>query len=471
MSKIFDLVKKMYKTRDGSPFELPKGECEIFETIFKKTFPRLHLMTYTQYGKSDTSALAVLTAASTYPEKWTVIGGTKKKAQIIGGYIIDHIFDNPYTISRFQIGRDESLERIRRERSKERITFRLGNKRLGEIQILSADMKRIKDFERALIGFGAQNVLLDDAPLANDEIFATVLRMVGGKKDSFLGKIGNPFKRNHFLKSFRSPRYHNIVIDYRQGIEEGRITKEFIEEAREDMPPEIFDILYECKFPEVEAMDTSGYMPLVTEKQLDLVYRDAVELFGELRLGVDVAGGGRNKSVIVLRGDNGAKVIYRESTPDTMVLAGEVLKAMDQHKIKNKNVFVDVIGVGKGVYDRLNEQKIGITNVTAGEEPENQDDRFINIKAQMFWRMAEWIRGGGILGGQKEFDELLDVKYKVQSDKKIKIKSKEEMLKENILSPDVADALAMTFARERTPIREKTYKQKPYQPISKYEGR
>ncbi|KKM08457.1 hypothetical protein LCGC14_1724190, partial [marine sediment metagenome] len=43
--------------------------------------------------------------------------------------------------------------------------------------------------------------------------------------------------------------------------------------------------------------------------------------------------------------------------------------------------------------------------------------------------------------------QLAEIKYKtVDSSGKIKIMSKEEMLREQIDSPDVADSLAMTFA-------------------------
>ena len=45
---------------------------------------------------------------------------------------------------------------------------------------------------------------------------------------------------------------------------------------------------------------------------------------------------------------------------------------------------------------------------------------------------------------------LQEIRYKIQSDRKIKIKSKDEMLKEGVQSPDVADALALTFYDRET---------------------
>ena len=77
-------------------------------------------MTHTRYGKSLVVALAVLTRVATFPEKWAIVAPSEKKAKIIMGYIIDHIFDNEYTRRQFLIGENESEERIRRERQKHR---------------------------------------------------------------------------------------------------------------------------------------------------------------------------------------------------------------------------------------------------------------------------------------------------------------------------------------------------------------
>ena len=467
MRKSFELVKSLYRTYDGKPFEMKEGQCDIFEEIFKKSHPRVHVMTYTRYGKSDIISMAVLTRASTFPEKWAIIGPSEKKAKIIIGYAIQHIFDNPYTLQKFRIGADESLERIKRERSKNRLTFKIGKDRIGEIFIQSAEAHRQIEVEKALMGFGAPNIVEDESALIPDPIHSTVMRMLGDQPDSFLVKVGNPFTRGHFLRSFRDPRYYKITIDYEQGVREGRITQDFIEEMKKEA---MFGILYECKFPEQTAIDSKGYSPILTEADLDRAYLEDVQLFGELRIGCDVAGGGRNFSTIVLRGANGAKILYRENNPDTMSFVGIILRFTTEHKIKPANIFVDSIGLGKGVVDRLNEQLTNISGISFGEAPEYADPSFLNLRAQSFWRMGDWIKGGAKLKRDDAWEELLDIKYKVQSDRKIKIKGKEEMQREGILSPDIADALALTFAKERSTA-EKIYKQPPYRPISDFEGR
>ena len=461
MRKSIEYVKKAYKTYDGQPFVLTEGQADIFEAIYNRRHKRVQVLTFTQYGKSDVVALAVLTRCALYPEKWAIIAPNERKAKIIIGYAIQHLFDNPITYDRFQIGKDESLERIRRERSKNKLTFRVERGLIGEMFILSAEAHRTAEVSKALMGFGSPNVVQDESALIPDPIHSTVMRMLGGTKDNFLCKIGNPFERNHFLRSYRDPRYHKIKIDYKQGVREGRITQEFVEEMRQEA---LFNILYDCDFPEQTAIDVKGYSHLLTDDELDKAYLNDIQLFGEPKLGCDVAGGGKNYSVVVLKADNGAKVLYREKNPDTMSFVGIILKLAQENHVKPPNIFVDIVGLGKGVYDRLDEQYGGLSNtlgrvkgINNGSKPENEED-FFNLKAQSYWRMAQWIKQGAKLKRHKNWEEMLVIKYKVQSDRKIKLKPKEEMLQEGIMSPDVADALALTFSTVRRQLTTTTHR-------------
>ena len=118
MTDVKKLCKNLYKDEAGNPLILTKGQAEIFELVLTKNKPRVHCLTYTQYGKSLIVGLGILTAVSTFPEKWAIVAPSNKKAKIIMGYVIDHIFDNEYTASKFEIAKGETRERIRRERSK-----------------------------------------------------------------------------------------------------------------------------------------------------------------------------------------------------------------------------------------------------------------------------------------------------------------------------------------------------------------
>ena len=195
-------------------------------------------------------------------------------------------------------------------------------------------------------------------------------------------------KRNHFLRTSFDPNYHHINIDCEQGIKEGRIERSFIEEMR---TKPMFEQLYMNKFPPQDAIDTGGYSVLMNEGFLMSRLKSVVPLFGELRMGCDVAGEGSNYSAIVLRGKNGAKKVYKENNPDTMNFVSVILDKFKEFK-PNK-VYIDKVGIGKPVYDRLLEfPEIAdkIVGVMAGETPEDNIN-FFNKRAEMFWRMKDWL--------------------------------------------------------------------------------
>jgi len=149
-----DLVARMFKDENGKPIVLTDTQCDIFNLIFKRLWPRCHIETFTRFGKSLTIALALLMRASTYPEKWAVVAGNDKQAGIIMGYVIQHIFDNDYTSGRYRMEKGETAESIQRHKSKDRINFVIkkeGTKMLlGEIFITNA---------KGALGFGAPNVV------------------------------------------------------------------------------------------------------------------------------------------------------------------------------------------------------------------------------------------------------------------------------------------------------------------------
>jgi len=146
-------------------------------------------MTLTRYGKSLVTALAILTRVATFPEKWAIVAGSEKQAKIIMGYIIEHAFDNDYTRSKLAITEGESLEHLRRERSKSRLNFKHTDGTYGEVFILSADSRNKQRAGDAVMGFGAPNIVLDEAALVDDDIESKIFRMLGDQPDNFYFKV------------------------------------------------------------------------------------------------------------------------------------------------------------------------------------------------------------------------------------------------------------------------------------------
>ena len=441
IEKTREVVSKLYKTEDGKPLILTDTQCLLFNLIFKRQYPRNHVQCPTRYGKSLVVALAVLTRASLFPEKWAIVSQTSEKAMVIMEYIISHIFDNPVSRARFIRKPDETEESIRRYKRKDKINFDLGERRMGTIYITTA--------ENAL-GLGAANLVEDEAATINNKEHALVMRMLGEQIDNFLVKIGNPWDMEHFRKSFEDPKYHKLIIDCWTGLKEGRYVKDYLDEmARQPY----FDVLYECKFPATGA-DDKNWVPLLSREEIERAMTDQCQGFGENKLGVDVAGGGRNFSVIVNRRKNVAEILLKSKSNDTMELTESILTYKNFLDIQPYCIGIDKIGIGRGVYDSANRIVQGLQGINVGENAID-DSRFVNLKAELAWKVREWILGGGKLKRDDDWFQLSQVKYRAKLDGtkrgRMEVISKEELLRKGIDSPDCFVAGTQIL----TPIGEK----------------
>jgi hypothetical protein len=457
--EVKDIVKGLYKNDKGEPFELTDGQAGIFDLIYSKKHHRNHINTFTRYGKSEVVSMAVLTRVSTFPEKWAIVAGTADKARIIMANIIKHIFDNDYTRKRFVIDKGESEENIRRYKNKDRINFKLDNGLLGEVFITSAE---------GAMGFGASNVVEDEAALVSDNFHSYVMRMLGDQPENFLCKIGNPFDSKHFRASEKDPKYNHIKIDWRQGIAEGRLTEEYVEEMRHQAN---FGILYECEFPPEDVMDEHGWVQLLSKDDIDraMVEPDSIQGFGITKSGADIAGGGKNFSVIVNRWTNMAQIVYKSNERDTMKIAEMVIDNMDAFNIDPRDTYGDIVGIGRGLCDIVRRVKPMFNGINFATTARDHPELYMNLRSQCYWKLREWILAGGKLVKNNAWYQLSNIYYRTKIDGtrggKIQIMSKEEMLKRGIESPDECDALALTFVnpdvvRKEDNIEDKFFKAK-----------
>jgi hypothetical protein len=213
----------------------------------------------------------------------------------------------------------------------------------------------------------------------------------------------------------------------------------------------LFSVLYECKFPDEDEIDANGFRQLLTGEMLEEAFADSgrVETKGII-LGADI-GAGSDESVFCLRNDKIAWIESKIKTRDTMSCVTEIERIMTRYKVKAEDVYIDDIGVGRGVTDRLREKGLSVNGVSVGEKPfdEQEKSRYFNIKAQSYSHLANWIKAGGklIKHGKEGWDQLTWIKYKINSDRTIQIERKEELKKRVNRSPDTADALMLTFSQ------------------------
>jgi hypothetical protein len=160
-------------------------------------------------------------------------------------------------------------------------------------------------------------------------------------------------------------------------------------------------------------------------------------------LGVDVAREGDDSSVIFPRQGVAAFMPKIMRNVDSLFGAGAVQKKWTEWGADA--VFVDNTGgFGAGWLDQL--QVLGRSPMGIHFAGKASDPQYANKRAEMWFLMAAWVKAGGSLPNLPLIvAELTTPTYAFKRDK-ILIEPKESIKKRLGRSPDLADALALTFA-------------------------
>lgn len=188
-----------------------------------------------------------------------------------------------------------------------------------------------------------------------------------------------------------------------------------------------------------------------------------------LAMGVDVARGGQDKTVIARRhGWWFDEMIVRDGadTPDGNIGAALAL----QHQRNGACISVDVIGVGSSVYDALMDMGVTCKPINSSNASDATDKSgqltFGNLRAEMWWKMRDLLdpsadTGIAIPPGETVRSDLCAPRYKTKG-RSIMIEAKDEIKKRIGRSPDIGDALVYCAT---TPARPKR-KAQPYQAMA-----
>lgn len=218
---------------------------------------------------------------------------------------------------------------------------------------------------------------------------------------------------------------------------------------------DFFRVRVRGEFPRVGSTQFIGSH--VIEAAMDPERDPHVTIMDPMVIGVDVARFGDDQSVIYFRrGHDG-----RTHPPlkfrglDTMQLAARVAEAFAEFRADA--IFVDETGVGAGVVDRLRQLRFPVTGVSFAAEPDRAmpagdgADRFgyRNKRAEIYGVMRDWLRYGALPRDPELKADLENIQYgyvPYKGKDVILLEKKEDMKKRGLASPDIADALALTFA-------------------------
>jgi hypothetical protein len=179
---------------------------------------------------------------------------------------------------------------------------------------------------------------------------------------------------------------------------------------------------------------------------------------GPLVLGVDPARGGGDKCGLVSREGRiaGRLICERMDTDDLMAIVGRVVRFINEHK--PQLVAVDTTGLGAGVYDRLKELGHAGTGKPVKAVNFSQEailrERYLNKRAEIWDEMRQWFEdpAGVSIPDQDALQADLCAPQwgkgatKFDSSARLVLESKDHIRERMAMSPDLGDALALTFA-------------------------
>jgi hypothetical protein len=306
-----------------------------------------------------------------------------------------------------------------------------------------------KEQPEAFQGFHSENMLflIDEASGVEDVIFQVGQGAMSTKGAKTL-MTGNPTRtQGYFYDAFNAMRgsWHTIQVSCKDS---KMVTPEFVEAMRQQWgeDSDVFRVRVLGEFPR---SDSNTVVPL--ELVEAAVGRDVDKAEGKIVWGLDVARFGADKTALAKRQKNylleKVKTWYGK---DLMQTVGMVVREYEETPYNERPsvILVDSIGVGAGVVDRLREQGYPVRGINVGEAPPVNDDKFMRLRDELWWRVREWLAGRDVrIPDQNELiGDITTPTYEVMSNGKIKVEGKSEIKKRLPRSPDMGDALCLTFA-------------------------
>ena len=314
---------------------------------------------------------------------------------------------------------------------------------------ISARTSRAEQPE-ALQGVHSENVMLvaDEASGVPEAVFEAAAGSMSGH-NALTILLGNPVRSSGFFFDTHNRLKDEWWTKRVSCIDSTRVSKEYVEDMKSRYGEEsnAYRIRVLGEFPRSDD-DTIIPMDLLeSAKHRDVVaYQDAPILWG-----LDVARFGSDSSVLCKRQSNVLISLDKWRNLDLMQLTGAVVAQYEScgHKEKPQEILVDSIGLGAGVVDRLRELGLPARGVNVSESPA-MGQTYINLRAELWGKTKAWLerRDCKIPANEDLIAELATVRYSFNSSGKMKIESKDDIRRRGLKSPDMADALVLTFASD-----------------------
>lgn len=196
------------------------------------------------------------------------------------------------------------------------------------------------------------------------------------------------------------------------------------------------------------AFETSNDAIMVPSHLVAKARKTDVAGYGPFVAGLDVARFGDDRTALAIRQGRKIHEVRRWHGKDTMEVVGIAVRAIGQYNLLA--LFVDVIGIGAGVVDRLNELGYGhIVKPVNSAERSHFPERYLNKRAEMWGEFKRFLQADmpvDLPDSDELHADLVGPTYSYDSSGRLVIEKKEKMKERGLRSPDLAEAVLLTFA-------------------------
>jgi hypothetical protein len=161
--------------------------------------------------------------------------------------------------------------------------------------------------------------------------------------------------------------------------------------------------------------------------------------------GLDVARFGDDSSCFVIRQGNRIPFYRKMDGVPLNIQRKMVIDWVIEHSLDV--LVIDGSGVGGGLVDELKEALLGVCKIIEFNGAYNAKDagKFANIRAETWWMMKTWIEESGQLPKDDMATEIASINYLEDAKGRILMESKDMLRRQGKKSPDLGDAISMTF--------------------------
>lgn len=309
-----------------------------------------------------------------------------------------------------------------------------------------------KENPEALAGVHASHVLIivDEASGVDEVVYETGQGALS-TKGAIAILIGNPTKPSGFFYKTQTSLKDLWITRKVSCMDSTRVDDEYIksQERTYGRDSREFAVRVLGEFPEsgADAVIPRNFVESAVDRDVH------IETF-PLVWGIDPGRGG-DPSGFVSRSRNAVLEVQELRYDNLMRIVGWVKTKWDEtpNSKRPEKIFVDSIGLGAGVFDRLTELDLPVVAVNVSEAAA-MNDRYMRLRAEIWYRAREWFEAfdkhipSNIEKLETFIEELVSVEQRIMSSGKVDIETKEQMKRRGIKSPNLADAFVLTFAEE-----------------------